>query len=144
MSLALEEARKAFMLDEVPVGAVIVREGRVIGWGHNLRETMKNALAHAEIVAINEACRSLNGWRLIGCDIYVTLEPCIMCTGALVNARVERIIYGASEPKRGGCGSLYSIAEDERLNHRIEVVPGVMEKECREILQEFFRMKRGK
>lgn len=142
MSLALEEARKAFMLDEVPVGAVIVKNDIVISKGHNLRETMKNALSHAEIIAIEKACRTLGGWRLLGCDLYATLEPCSMCTGAAVNARINRIIYGASDQKSGACGSIYNIANDERLNHRIEVIPGILEEECREILQDFFRRKR--
>jgi tRNA(adenine34) deaminase len=142
MKIAIEEAEKAFMLDEVPVGAVIVKDGQIIAKGHNLRETLKSATAHAEIIAINEACAKLNGWRLFDCDIYVTLEPCPMCAGALVNARIDRIIYGAADCKRGACGSLYNFVQDQRLNHNLEVVGGICELECKAVLQKFFRMKR--
>lgn len=142
MSLALKEAEKAFILDEVPVGAVVVKNDIVISKGHNVRETIKSATGHAEITAIEEACRVLGGWRLLDCDLYVTLEPCPMCAGAAVNARINRIIFGAFDQKSGACGSIYNIANDERLNHRIEVIPGVLEEECRELLQRFFRKKR--
>ncbi len=142
MSLALQEARRAFTLDEVPVGAVIVKNNIIIAKGHNIRETMKNALGHAETIAIEEACRVLGGWRLMDCDIYVTLEPCPMCAGAAVNARINRIIFGAYDQKSGACGSVYNIANDDRLNHRIEVIPGILEGECKELLQEFFKRKR--
>ncbi len=142
MSLALKEAERAFMLDEVPVGAVVVKNDIVISKGHNVRETIKSATGHAEITAIEEACRALGGWRLIDCDLYVTLEPCPMCAGAAVNARINRIIFGAYDQKAGACGSVYNIANDERLNHRMEVISGVLEEECRELLQEFFRKKR--
>lgn len=142
MSLALQEARRAFILDEVPVGALIVKNGVVVSRGHNIRETIKSALGHAEINAIEEACKALGGWRLLNCDLYVTLEPCPMCAGAAVNARINRIIFGAYDQKSGACGSIYNIANDERLNHRIEVIPGMLEEECRELLQEFFKRKR--
>lgn len=142
MSLALKEAERAFMLDEVPVGAVIVKNDTLISRGHNIRETIKSATGHAEIAAIEEACRVLGGWRLIDCDLYVTLEPCPMCAGAAVNARINRIIFGAYDQRAGACGSVYNIANDERLNHRIEVIPGVLEAECKELLQEFFKKKR--
>jgi tRNA(adenine34) deaminase len=142
MSLAIEEAKIAYTLDEVPVGAIIVRDGEVIARGHNLRETLKDATAHAEIIAIKNACTNLNGWRLIDCDIYVTLEPCPMCAGALVNSRANRIIYGAFDARAGACGSVYNIVNDPKLNHRLEVVPGVLEEECRSLLQKFFRGKR--
>lgn len=142
MSLALQEARRAFILDEVPVGALIVKNGVVVSRGHNIRETIKSALGHAEINAIEEACKALGGWRLLDCDMYVTLEPCPMCAGAAVNARINRIIFGAYDQKAGACGSVYNIANDERLNHRIEVIPGMLEEECRELLQEFFKRKR--
>lgn len=132
------------MLDEVPVGVVIVKNDVIISRGHNARETMKSAIAHAEIAAIEEACRALGGWRLLDCDLYVTLEPCPMCAGAAVNARMKRIIFGAYDKKSGACGSVYNIACDERLNHRVEVIPGILEKECRELLQEFFKRKRSK
>ncbi|TDT51942.1 tRNA adenosine(34) deaminase TadA [Fonticella tunisiensis] len=142
MSMAIEEAKKAYILDEVPVGAVIVRNGNIIAKAHNLRETLKDALAHAEILAIREACRVLNGWRLIGCDIYVTLEPCPMCAGAMVNSRINRVIFGAYDPRAGACGSLYNIANDTKLNHRVEIVSGVLEDECKGLLQAFFKEKR--
>ena len=142
MKIAIEEAEKAFMLDEVPVGAVIVKNGKIIAKGHNLRETLKSATAHAEIIAINEACAKLNGWRLFGCDIYVTLEPCPMCAGALINARIDRIIYGATDFKRGACGSLYNFVQDPSLNHNPEVIGGICELECKAVLQKFFSLKR--
>jgi tRNA(adenine34) deaminase len=144
MKIALQEAKIAYMLDEVPVGAVVVKDGEVIAKGHNLRETLKSATAHAEIIAINNACTRLNGWRLFGCDIYVTLEPCPMCAGALINSRLDRVIFGAMDHKRGACGSIYNITGDSRLNHRLEVIGGVCEEECRELLQKFFSVKRNK
>lgn len=144
MNLAIKEAKKAYILDEVPVGAVIVRDGRVIASAHNSREIMKDATSHAEIIAIREACRALGGWRLMDCDMYVTLEPCPMCAGAMVNARIRRIVFGAFDLRAGACGSIMNIAEDSRLNHRIEVVSGVLEEECRKLLQDFFREKRKK
>lgn len=144
MKMALEEATKSSLLDEVPVGAIIVRNGKIIARAHNLRETLKEATAHAEILAINEACRVLGGWRLIDCTMYVTLEPCSMCAGALVNARIKTLVFGAKDYRSGACGSIYNIANDERLNHRIEVVECVLENECRTILQDFFKGKRTK
>ncbi len=144
MSLAIEEAKIAYLLDEVPVGAVIVRNGEVIARAHNLRETLKDATAHAEILAINEACRRLNGWRLIGCSIYVTLEPCPMCAGALVNSRIEKLVFGAYDLRAGAAHSIYNIPEDTRLNHRLEVIDGFMEEECRSLMQSFFKRKRRK
>lgn len=144
MKLAIDEAKKAFLLDEVPVGAVVVKGGRVIASSHNSREIMKDATCHAEIIAIKEACRTLGGWRLVDCDMYVTLEPCPMCTGAMVNARIRRIIFGAFEPRAGACGSIMNIAEDSRLNHRIEIVPGILEAECQKLMKDFFREKRKK
>lgn len=144
MNLAIKEAKKAYILDEVPVGAVIVRDGRIIASAHNSREIMKDATSHAEIIAIREACRALGGWRLMDCDMYVTLEPCPMCAGAMVNARIRRIVFGAFDLRAGACGSIMNIAEDSRLNHRIEVVSGVLEEECRKLLQDFFREKRKK
>ncbi|KRQ86224.1 tRNA-specific adenosine deaminase [Caloramator mitchellensis] len=142
MKIAIEEAKKSFLLDEVPVGAVIVKDNKIIAKGHNARETLKNALAHAEIIAIDEACRSLGGWRLLDCTMYVTLEPCPMCAGALVNARIKTLVFGAKDYRSGACGSIYNIANDERLNHRIEVIGGILEDECRVLMQYFFRRKR--
>ena len=143
MQEALVLARKAFELGEVPVGAVAVWDGKIVGRGMNLRETDKNALRHAEIMAIDEACRNLGGWRLWKCDLYVTLEPCPMCAGAIINSRIRRVIYGASDPKAGSCGSLTNLFEMP-YNHKPEVVSGVLEKECSEILSRFFARLREK
>ena len=143
MREALSLAEKAFELGEVPVGAVAVWEGKIVGRGMNLRETDKNALRHAEIMAIDEACKNLGGWRLWKCDLYVTLEPCPMCAGAIINSRVKRVIYGASDPKAGSCGSLTNLFEMP-YNHKPEVVSGVLEKECSEIISRFFARLREK
>ena len=143
MREALSLAEKAFELGEVPVGAVAVWEGKIVGRGMHLRETDKNALRHAEIMAIDEACKNLGGWRLWKCDLYVTLEPCPMCAGAIINSRVKRVIYGASDPKAGSCGSLTNLFEMP-YNHKPEVVSGVLEKECSEILSRFFARLREK
>ena len=141
MKKALCLAQKAFLKDEVPVGAVIVKENKIIGEGYNKREELQDALAHAEIVAINEACRNLGSWRLEGCTMYVTLEPCPMCTGAIINSRIDTVIYGAYD-ERGGCmGSLTDLTELP-FNHKVNVVGGYMEKQCREILESFFAGKR--
>jgi tRNA(adenine34) deaminase len=138
MREALEEARRAAALGEVPVGAVVVREGTVVGRAHNRREIDRDPLAHAEILAIEQAAAALAAWRLSDCAIYVTLEPCAMCAGALVNARVARLVFGARDPKAGFCGSLGNLARDPRLNHRLEVVQGVLAEECGAELREFF------
>lgn len=140
MQEALLEAKKAFELGEVPVGAVVVRkkDGKIVGKGYNMRETAKNPLAHAEITAIKQAADTLGGWRLIDCEMYVTLEPCPMCCGAIINSRIERIIFGARDPKSG---SVYSVQQMFELsyNHKPEVISGVMENECATILSDFFR-----
>ncbi len=138
MREALAEAHRAAELGEVPVGAVAVREGRAIGRGHNRREVDRDPLAHAELLALAEAARAIGGWRLSGVTLYVTLEPCAMCAGALVNGRVDRLVFGAADPKAGWCGSLGDLVRDPRLNHRLEVVSGVLEAECGELLREFF------
>ncbi|MBI4712852.1 MAG: tRNA adenosine(34) deaminase TadA [Planctomycetes bacterium] len=143
MQEALKEAVKALDADEVPIGAVIVLGNRIIGRAHNQRETLKDPTAHAEIIALTQAAAALDNWRLAGATIYVTLEPCPMCAGALVNARVKTLVYGAKDPKAGACGSLFNIADDKRLNHRLEVISGVMEQDCQSVLQEFFRVKRS-
>ena len=143
MREALVLAKKAFELGEVPVGAVAVWDGKIVGRGMNLRETDKNALRHAEIMAIDEACKNLGGWRLWKCDLYVTLEPCPMCAGAIINSRVKRVIYGASDPKAGSCGSLTNLFEMP-YNHKPEVVSGVLEEECSALLSEFFAKLREK
>lgn len=138
MKEALNEAYKAYKIKEVPVGAVIVRNGEIVGRGFNQKETMKDATLHAEISAIKDACGNLGGWRLPGCTMYVTLEPCSMCAGALVNARVERLVIGASDPKTGACGSVLNIVQEKKLNHQIDVQSGVLEKDCSDIIKTFF------
>lgn len=144
LELALQEARKAAGEDEVPVGAVAVYEGAVVGTGRNARERRGDPLAHAELDAIREASRTLGRWRLSGVTLYVTLEPCAMCAGAVVNARIDRLVYGASDPKAGAVESLYEVCTDPRLNHRVEVAKGVLAEECGGLLREFFRSKRAK
>ena len=138
MREALKEAAKAAKKGETPVGAVIVRDGKIIARAHNLREEKKNALQHAEVLAINKACKVLGGWRLIGCSLYVTLEPCPMCAGAIINSRIERVVFGASDKKAGSCGSVINLFELP-YNHKPEVVSGVLETECGSILTEFFK-----
>ncbi len=142
MQLALAEARAALEHEDVPIGAVIVREGVVIARAHNQRELLKDPTAHAEVIALTQASAAVGAWRLTGCAMFVTLEPCVMCAGALVLARIDRLVYGATDPKAGACVSLYRIPEDERLNHRIAVVGGVLAAECGELLREFFRGRR--
>lgn len=142
MLVALREAARAAEEDEVPVGAIVVHEGRVIGRGRNQRELLKDPTAHAEMLAITAAAEALGSWRLTGSTLYVTLEPCPMCAGALVNARVTRLVYGAADPKAGACGTLYDIPRDARLNHRLEVTAGVRALECGAILSDYFRGKR--
>ena len=144
MRAALREARAAGEADEVPVGCVIVHDGLVIGRGRNQTETLQDATAHAEIVAIGAASTALESWRLTDCTLYVTLEPCAMCAGAIVLARVPRLVYGALDPKAGACGSVLDVIHEPRLNHRVEVTPGVLADECGEVLREFFVAKRGK
>lgn len=139
MKEALKEAQKAYEINEVPIGAVIVRNGEIVGRGYNQKETMKDATLHAEISAIKDACRNLGGWRLPGCTMYVTLEPCPMCAGALVNARVERLVIGARDLKTGACGSVLNIVQTENLNHRVNVEFGTMEEDCSKILKVFFQ-----
>ncbi|MHC4721008.1 MAG: tRNA adenosine(34) deaminase TadA, partial [Planctomycetota bacterium] len=127
---------------DVPIGAFIVREGEVIGRAYNQREQLQDPTAHAEIIALTQAAAALENWHLDGCTMYVTLEPCAMCAGALVLARMKRLVFGCSDPKAGACGSLYNIVQDERLNHRVEITSGVLETECRELLQRFFERRR--
>lgn len=139
MREALAEARRAFDLGEVPIGAVVRCGDEVIGRGHNRRETLGDPTAHAEILAIRDASAHLGGWRLADTILYVTVEPCPMCAGALVMARVARLVFGADDPKAGAVRSLYNLVQDPRLNHRLEVTGGVLEGECRELMQSFFR-----
>ncbi|ANW97598.1 tRNA-specific adenosine deaminase [Thermoclostridium stercorarium subsp. thermolacticum DSM 2910] len=142
MAEAIEEAKKALAEDEVPVGAVITHRGKIIAAAHNLRETLNRATAHAEILAIEKACSILNSWYLTDCDLYVTLEPCIMCAGAIVNARIRSLYFGAFDPKAGACGSVIDVFRLKELNHRVTVYAGIMEDECASLLTEFFRSKR--
>ena len=141
MKEALRLADEAAAEGEVPVGAVVTIDGRIVGRGRNRREKDKNALAHAELEAINEACRTLGGWRLWQCDMYVTLEPCPMCTGAIINSRIKRLVYGASDYKAGSCGSVCSLF-DMAYNHHPAVEQGLMEEECAGLLKDFFRQLR--
>ena len=144
MKEALTEARKAFELDEVPVGAVIVKNGEIIGRGHNLRESRKDPTLHAEMIAIRQAAAALGGWRLTDCDLYVTIEPCPMCAGAIIQARINHVIFGARDPKAGCAGSLYNLLEDHRFNHQAEVTEGVLADSCSRIIRDYFRQKRIK
>lgn len=142
MELAIKEAKLAYDKDEVPVGAVIVYKGGVIASAHNLRETSNSATAHAEILAIEKACSVLGTWKLTDCDLYVTLEPCIMCAGAIINARIRNLYFGAYDPKAGACGSVTDVFRLNELNHKVTVYAGIMEDECSEILKRFFQKKR--
>lgn len=142
MSEALKEAKKAFDADEVPVGAVIVHERKIIGRSHNQIKLLKDPTAHAEMIAITQAAAHLKSERLINCSVYVTIEPCAMCTGAFVLSRVKRLVFGASDPKTGACGSVFNIAASRKLNHRIKVTKGVLAAECGGLLKEFFKKKR--
>ncbi len=142
MYAALQEAQKAFDDDEVPVGAVVVHKNRIIGRGYNQIEKLKDATAHAEMIAITSASNNLQNWRLNECAIYVTLEPCIMCTGALLSSRINELFYAASDIKFGACGSIHNLAENSKTNHTIKVYSGVLAKESEELLKTFFNKKR--
>lgn len=144
MRLAIAEAKKAGSMNEVPIGAVIVLEGKVIASAYNLRETEQNAVAHAELLAIEAACRKLGTWRLEEAELYVTLEPCPMCSGAIILSRIKKVVYGAADPKAGCAGTLMNLLKDERFNHQSEVVGGVLEDECGQLLSDFFRNIRQK
>ena len=143
MRLAYREAERAFAEEEVPVGAIIVHEERVIARAHNQREQLHDPTAHAEMIAITQAAAALGSWRLEDCALYVTLEPCPMCAGAILQARIPWVIYGAADPKAGAVQSLYTLLTDERLNHRCQFVPGVLGDECGDILTRFFRRQRA-
>ena len=138
MRQALDQAKQAVEAGEVPVGAVVVRAGEVVGRGHNRREADNDPLAHAELLAIAEASRTVGSWRLGGCTLYVTLEPCAMCAGALINCRIDRLVFAARDPKAGFCGSLGNLVSDPRLNHQLEVEQGVLEEESSRLLKMFF------
>ena len=144
MHIALAEAEKAYARGEIPIGAVLVRneDGTVVSRGHNLRESKNDATAHAEMEAIREACARLNRWRLSGLTLYVTIEPCAMCAGALVNSRIDRLVYGSTESKFGAVESIFNVVNHRLLNHRLSVTAGVLEDECRQLMKDFFRMRR--
>ena len=142
MMIALNEAKKAFDMDEVPIGAVVVKDGVVISRAHNLREKKQRATAHAEVLAIEKACKKLGSWRLDGCVLYVTLEPCTMCIGASILSRVDGVVYGADDPKGGSLGSLFDVSLIKGFNHYPWIVSGICEAECSDLLKDFFKSKR--
>lgn len=143
MELAIAQAQKAATKGEVPVGAVVVCDGRIVAQAHNLRETHADPAAHAEFIAIEKAAQTLGRWRLSDCTVYVTLEPCAMCAGLMINSRIGRCVFGARDPKAGALGTLFSLANDARLNHRFEVTPGVLADKSAELLQNFFQKRRS-
>ena len=142
MNAALEEAKKAFTLGEVPVGAILVYQDTVIARGHNLREWQQNPTAHAELLVIQRAAEEMQTWRLLDTTLYVTLEPCLMCAGAILQARIPRLVFGTMDPKAGACGSLFSVHEDSRLNHHVTITHGIQGEPCRNLLKEFFQQLR--
>ncbi len=139
MAKAIAEANKALEIREVPIGAIIECNGKIIGKGYNLRNSLKNSLAHAELMAIDQACKFIGDWRLSDCRMFVTIEPCPMCAGAIVNARIPILIFGAKNPKAGCCGSVLDITNEPGFNHRVTVISGVLEEECKELMSGFFR-----
>lgn len=139
MDAALEEARLAMTIDEVPIGAVVVWRGQIVGRGHNLTEHFQHVSYHAEMMALDEACSTLHSWRLPECDLYVTLEPCIMCSGAIINSRIRHLYFGAADPKAGAVESLYHLLADQRLNHQVTVTSGVDRDQCSRLLKTFFK-----
>ncbi len=143
MQIALQQAAIAVENQDVPIGAVIIYENKVIAKAYNQRELLTDPTAHAEIIALTQAAEYIGSWRLTGCTMYVTLEPCPMCAGALVLARIDRLVYGGDDPKTGACGSLYNIVQDERLNHQLKVASGVLADECKQQLQNFFEQRRN-
>jgi tRNA(adenine34) deaminase len=143
MRQAIREAELALEADDVPVGAVIVHGGRIIGRGHNQRERLQDPTAHAEIIALTAAAAERGSWRMEGCTLYVTLEPCVMCAGAIVLARIDRLVFGADDPKAGACGSIYNVVEDRRLNHQPAMTTGILADQCGDLLRSFFARQRG-
>ena len=144
MREAIKEAKKAELIDEVPIGCVIVKNDKIISRGHNVRETEQNPIGHAEIIAIRKASKKLNSWRLEDCDIYITLEPCIMCSGAIIQSRIKTIYYGASDPKGGALGSSIDVLSAKGINHHPSVEGGVLKEECSSIISNYFKAKREK
>ena len=144
MKEAIKQAKKAYDKEEIPVGAVIVKDGKIIARGYNKKEEKKDTTHHAEIIAIQKASRKIGAWRLQDCEMYVTLEPCAMCTGALIQARLKRVYIGTMDPKTGACGSVLNLLEDYKFNHKVEVETNIMQKECEKILKDFFKYLRSK
>lgn len=144
MKLAIKEAHKACDLDEVPIGCVIVKDDKVIARGHNMRETKQDATGHAEIKTLQKACKKLNSWRLEDCDLYVTLEPCIMCSGAIIQSRIRNVYFGAYDPKGGAFVSSINVLEAKNINHHPNIYGGILEEECSQLLKQFFKKKRNK
>ncbi len=142
MSEAIKEAKKAFLMDEVPVGAIVAKDGKVFARAHNKRISKKSPIAHAEIEAIQKASKKLGDWRLKGMTLYVTVEPCLMCAGAIIHSRIERVVYGCPEPKMGAVRSQYKVLDNKNAHHRVNVISGVLEEECRGLLSKFFKDKR--
>lgn len=143
MKLALREAQKAARKDEVPVGAVAIRDGKVLARAHNIREATHNPLGHAELLLLQKLSKKMKSWRLLDITLYVTLEPCVMCMGALLQSRIARLVFGAMDPKAGACGSLFDLSQDKRLNHRIEVQKGILAHEAAQLLSHFFQKRRA-
>ncbi|KRN94498.1 nucleoside deaminase [Pediococcus stilesii] len=139
MNEAIKEAEFAKMIDEVPIGAVVVHDGQIIGRGHNLREHSQDATTHAEVLAITEACAFLNSWRLWDCQLFVTIEPCLMCSGTIINSQLPAVFFGARDPKAGAVRSLYTVLEDSRLNHQVEVVEGIQSEQAAQLMKTFFK-----
>ncbi|HZJ76849.1 MAG TPA: tRNA adenosine(34) deaminase TadA [Oscillospiraceae bacterium] len=144
MTVAIEEAQKALDKREVPIGAVIVKDNKIITKAHNLKETLKNAVFHAEILAIKDACNLLGRWRLTDCTIYVTIEPCPMCAGAILQSRIKRVVIGAMDIKSGACGSVVNLLDNPGFNHRVEIETGILEEKCSRLVKDFFRYLREK
>lgn len=139
MKEALKEAEKAFKKEEVPVGAIIVKDNKIIARAHNLKESKRNSIKHAEIIAIEKACKKLKAWRLEDCEMYITLEPCPMCAGAIVNSRIKKIYIATEDPKTGACGSKLNLLNDFELNHKVEIEKNILKNECEKILKDFFK-----
>ena len=144
MKEALKEAKKSYQKEEIPVGAVIVKDGKIIARGHNIKETKTDPTKHAEIIAIQKASKKLQTWRLSGCTMYVTLEPCSMCAGSLIQARIDKVVIGTMDEKTGACGSVLNLLSDYKFNHTVQVETGIMQEECKTILQQFFKELRAR
>lgn len=144
MKEALKEAKKSYQKDEIPVGAVIVKDGKIIARGHNIKETKTDPTKHAEIIAIQKASKKLQTWRLSGCTMYVTLEPCSMCAGSLIQARIDKVVIGTMDEKTGACGSVLNLLSDYKFNHTVQIETGIMQEECKRILQQFFKELRAR